>query len=666
MIVLNNIPNGKQDIEISSIGYKEIENAYYFPISSIDTIQIFLEPEEGNLAEVTISSTRSNRSFNNTPTRVEVIAADEIREEAAMRPGDIRMLLSESTGIQSQQTSATSANASIRIQGLDGRYTQILKDGFPLYAGAATGLGLLQTPPLDLRQVEIVKGAASTLYGGGAIAGLINLLSKLPTEHRELNFHFNLTSAGGLDINSFYSKKSKKIGTTIFVSRNSNKAFDPAGIGFSAIPKFERYTINPKLFLYFNDKTNLSIGLNTSFENRLGGDMQYIKGMSDSTHSYFERNKTKRISSQLSLTHQLNATNTLSFKNSINYFNRAINIKDYKFNGAQYSTFTEATWVCKRKNSDWVAGINILSDHFTEQEITAAGLRNFKQTTYGIFVQNTWNASKWLSIEMGLRVDDVNDYGFALLPRASALFKISPKLTSRIGGGFGYKPPTIFTEESERLLYKNVLPVNSSLNKSERSYGANGDISYKTRFNTINFSINQFFFYTYLKNPLFLEPTPSGLYSLVNIPGHVDTKGAETNIKLGYHEMALYLGYTYTDALVHNNGMTYQNPLTPIHRFNGALVYEIEDKWKIGSEIYYFSKQKLSDGSNGRGYWLSGLVVERIWKKFSLYINFENFGDVRQTKFENIYTGSVTNPVFKDIYAPLEGFVVNGGIKIKF
>lgn len=96
-----------------------------------------------------------------------------------MKPGDIRMLLNESTGIITQQTSATSGNASIRIQGLDGRYTQILKMD-SRFAGAASGLGLLQTPPLDLKQVEIIKGSTSTLYGGGAIAGLINLISKLP------------------------------------------------------------------------------------------------------------------------------------------------------------------------------------------------------------------------------------------------------------------------------------------------------------------------------------------------------------------------------------------------------------------------------------------------------------------------------------------------------
>ena len=74
------------------------------------------------------------------------------------------------------------------IQGLDGRYTQILKDGFPIYSGASSGLGLLQIPPLDLKQVEVIKGSASTLYGGGAIAGLVNLISKTPTQERDLRF----------------------------------------------------------------------------------------------------------------------------------------------------------------------------------------------------------------------------------------------------------------------------------------------------------------------------------------------------------------------------------------------------------------------------------------------------------------------------------------------
>jgi outer membrane receptor for ferrienterochelin and colicins len=125
-----------------------------------------------------VSATRSSRTIANIPTRVEVISGEELDEKSNMKPGDIRMVLAESTGIQTQQTSATSGNSSIRIQGLDGKYTQIIRDGFPLYSGFSGGLGLLQVAPLDLKQVEVIKGSSSTLYGGGAIAGLVNLVSK--------------------------------------------------------------------------------------------------------------------------------------------------------------------------------------------------------------------------------------------------------------------------------------------------------------------------------------------------------------------------------------------------------------------------------------------------------------------------------------------------------
>ena len=663
-IFIDKMPAGKQTIEISAVGYKEIKKIFIFPLADTGFVQIYLEPEAKDLEDVTVISTRSNRSISNTPSRVEVIAEDEIHEEANMRPGDIRMLLAESTGIQTQQTSATTANSGIRIQGLDGRYTQILKDGFPVFSGAASGLGLLQTAPLDLRQVEIIKGSSSTLYGGGAIAGIVNLLTKLPKENKELNFLVNATSAGGLDINSFYGKRFKKTGVTLFASRNSNQAYDPAAISFSAIPEFERYTLNPKIFLFFNDKTKLNFGINSSVENRLGGDIFFIKGKGDSTHSFFERNKTQRISTQFTFDHRLSETNSFKLKNSVSYFNRIISSSGYTFSGTQYSSFTEVTFADNFKKNDWVAGLNVLTDKFKEDAATGTAIRDYFQTTLGAFVQNTYNARNWLTLETGLRADFVNNYGYAILPRISALFKISPKLTSRIGAGFGYKPPTIFTEETEKLLYKNILPVSAGINKSERSYGANGDVNFKTSFDKVTFSINQFFFYTFLKKPLFLQPVYNNFYRLQNIAGDINTRGAETNIKLAYDKLALYIGYTFTDARVNNAGIKSIVPLTPKHRFNAALVYEIEDKWKFGSELYYFSKQQRSDGSTGNSYWLTGLVAEKLWKQFSLFINFENFGDVRQTKFENIYTGSVTNPAFKDIYAPLEGFVVNGGIKI--
>lgn len=160
-----------------------------------------------SIEEITVISTRNRLSFEQQPTRIELLGSEEVNEKANMKPGDIRMLLNEITGIHVQQTSPVTFNSSIRIQGLDGKYTQLLLDGMPLYGGLSAGLGLLQIPPLDLEQVEVIKGANSTLYGGGAIAGLVNLISKKPRNESKTSVMLNKTSAGGMDLSSFHASK---------------------------------------------------------------------------------------------------------------------------------------------------------------------------------------------------------------------------------------------------------------------------------------------------------------------------------------------------------------------------------------------------------------------------------------------------------------------------
>lgn len=668
IITISNIPNGVQHITFSYLGYESETKSFSFPLSSTASVEIFLEQDGETLEEVIISSTRGTRSIQNIPTRVEFISSEELGEKGSMKPGDIRMLLNESTGIITQQTSATSGNAAIRIQGLDGRYTQILKDGFPVFADAASGLGLLQTPPLDLKQVEIIKGSTSTLYGGGAIAGLINLISKTPEEKRNLSLHLNGTSGKGLDVSGFYGQRFNKVGTTIFASYNRNWAYDPSNTGFTAIPQFDRYVFNPKLFLYLTENTQMSIGLNAMFEDRLGGDIEYIKGKGDDTHSYFEKNKTQRHSTQLTFGHRFNEKDRLDFKNSVTYFKRNIDVPSYSFEGVQVSTFSELSHTHTNQKTEWVAGVNLWTNKFDEKKLTDFQPRDYNQTILGAFVQNNWEATEWLNLETGLRTDYVPDYGTAILPRVSAHFKITDKFSSRLGGGFGYKAPTIFTEDSERLQYQHVLPIDKDKNKLERSYGLNIDFNYVTSFcdGNITFSINQLFFYTYLDNPLLLQSTTDGLYRLNNITGHTDSKGGETNVKIGYKDFHLYLGYTFTDIGTKENGIRRENILTPKHRLNGILMYEVEDEWKIGLEAYYFSPQKLGDGLKGKQYVVCGFMIEKIWEMFSLYANFENFTDRRQTRFDTIYTGSISNPIFRDIYAPLDGFVMNAGVKLRF
>jgi outer membrane receptor for ferrienterochelin and colicins len=661
-VLINDIPAGKHLFVFKHIGYKSIEKEYLFPFTMDKPVIILLTMEMNELDEVVVQTTRTGYRLRENPTRIEVIAPDELDEKSTMKPGDIRMLLNESTGITTQTTSAVSGLASLRIQGLDGRYTQLLKDGMPLYTGFSGGLGILQIAPLDLKQVEYIKGSASTLYGGGAIAGLVNLITKTPVDKPELSFLLNANTGKGLDADGFYSKKWKTFGTTIFSSYNYNGPFDPAGNGLTAIPKTNRFTFNPKFFWGLTQKTTAWFGLNSTFENRYGGDMAVVNGMPDNTHQYFEKNNTQRLSTQLTVSHTIDAFSKLSFKNTIGFLNRSLQLPGTLFKGNQWSTFSELSYAYHKNKSDWVTGINEWTEKFNPQDSTKL---NYQQATVGIFLQNTYKVNTWFSLESGLRLDystpATKDHTNKLyfLPRVNVLFKISPQITSRIGGGFGYKMPTPFIDEAEKKGYRNILSPDFSSLTTERSYGVNADINYTIRDDEFTLNLNQLFFYTRLDNPVLLQGN-----AFVNASGYLTTKGAETNLKISIDELALYLGYSYADVNRKYSGQQTVQPLTPKHRLNADLTYEIENSFRFGLEAFYTGQQLLNDGTTGNAYTTFGVLVQKMWKQLSVFLNAENLFGVRQTKWGSIYSGTITNPLFTDIYAPLDGAVINAGIKL--
>lgn len=662
-VFLKNIPDGKQMLVFKHIGYKQKEYVDSFPLFQKIPLDVILEPNSESIDEVTVQTTRTGRNQSVIPTRIEVLAPDELDEKGTMKPGDIRMLLNESTGITTQQTSAVSGTANIRIQGLDGRYTQLLKDGMPLYTGFSGGLSIMQIPPLDLKQVEYIKGSASTLYGGGAISGLVNLITKTPHEKKELNFLLNANSAKGVDANGFYAQKWKTVGVTVFGSYNHNGAYDPANIGFSALPKTSRVVINPKLFLFFSDKTTAWFGVNTTFENRLGGDMNVIAGNADNTHRYFEKNITNRVSTQFSLTHIINDNSSIHIKNSIGIFDRDLSLPDYRFHGQQVSTFTEVNYTYKKEKTEWVTGVNGWTELFTPKTNT---LLTYHQYTVGFFGQYTFQPINGIIVESGLRIDNnspaTNEKwkGVFVLPRLNILFKINESLSSRIGGGLGYKMPTPFIDDAERNAYQNIHAINFTSINAERSFGVQADINYRKQLDEVKISLNQFFFYTKLNKPVLLQGN-----DFVNANGYIDTKGAETNLKISIDELTLYLGYTFTDTRQHYNGGNQWQPLSAKHRVNADITYEIENQFRFGVESFYIGEQVLSDGKTGKAFITFGLLAQKMWKHWDLFINAENVTDRRQTKWDTLYTGSITNPVFRDVYAPLDGVVVNTGVKIK-
>jgi iron complex outermembrane receptor protein len=557
----------------------------------------------------------------------------------------------------------------IRILGLDGKYAQLLKDGFPMYSGFSNGLSVMQIPPLDLSQVELIKGSSSSLYGGDAIAGIINFISKKPGARPGWNVLANQTMRGGTDVGSFYAGSNKHWGITLLNTFTRQAPVDIHNDGFTVLPKLTAFTVNPKLFWYPTDSITVSLAVNTTYDHRIGGDLLAVKNGPAVAHPYTEDNKSNRDYYQLEYVQRGGSGRLLTVRNSTSLFNRDIEIMDYRFSGRQWSTFSEASYLLPWGHHKTVAGVNFLTDRFSENRREDSLIRNYSLVTTGIFVQDDWALGRHLVLETGIRNDYQSRYGNFLLPRASILYRLSEEWNLRAGGGLGYKSPTIFDAQTEETAYKDVLPIRGSV-RAERSAGGNVDVSYTgTLLEDMRVILDQTFFYTRVERPLVLDSVPAGApgagFAYFANAGHAHTtRGFETSIRLKQEDWSLFAGYTYVDARTGEAAVPHI-ALAPRSKLVFDLANEKEGVYRVALEAFYTGPQYLYDGSKTRDYWTAGLLVEKVFKQVSLVLNFEDVTDTRQTRFGPVVLPPVTHPSFKEIYAPLEGFLVNLAVKVK-
>jgi outer membrane receptor for ferrienterochelin and colicins len=654
IVILRGLPNGKQTFVLSFIGYKTDTLRVILPQTDTSKwIEIKMVSDETDLEVVTVSAMRTNARIEDLPMKVEVLGLEELNEENGIKPGNIGSLLGDLSVIHIQQISAVSGGSSVRMQGLDGKYTQLLRDGLPLYDGFSGGLGILQIPPLDLRQIEIIKGSVSTLYGGGAIGGMINLVTKHPLDKPEWTVTLNQSSLKETNINTYFSKKKDAWGVTFFAAANRQQAVDVNGDGFSDMPKVRGILIHPRLF-WNDEKTKFDIGYSGTFEQRDGGDLQALEGTStDTLHSFFEKNKTQRNTFDGHFKHDFSKTFSLTAKSAISLLNRSVSSSvDPIFSGNFGTSYSEISVLNSEPKGDFVGGINLVTQSFQPNSTTS--IPKFDYTTYGVFTQATLKLGQKWTLESGLRLDYHNQYGRFLLPRVSILYKPAHDWSIRLGNGFGYRTPDVFTDKTS----KNT-PL-SNLAKAEVSTGYNFDGNWSHLFfDKLSLTLNQAFYYVRIDKPIVSNGT-----SLTNTEGSIKTLGTDTYIRMAYEEIEVYFGYNHTLAQRFEN----QKPTTyvtysPQDKIALTIAYEIESKWRMGIEASWVANQYLINGSKSKAYWFWAAMIERKFKHCSVVLNGENLADFRQSKFEPLFDGSRRNPAFHALWAPIDGRVINLSFK---
>lgn len=662
---------GTHRLQLSMTGYKRLDTA--FILSGDLTLNAGMEPDESELEEVTIvASTRNNERIESSPVKVEVLGKEEVSEEAGIKPGNIASLLGDVSGVQIQQLSASSGNSNVRIQGLDGRYTQILRDGMPLYDGFSGGFGILTIPPLDLKQIELIKGSASTLYGGGAIGGLVNLISKTPGYGQSLDALVNYTTLNEFNANVYTAKRNKKLGYTLFAGFTTQKATDVNSDSYSDVPKTRSFIVHPTLFFYLSPSTTLSVGYSGILDKRKGGEMNAIASSTVYRYDYLDENNSQRHTGTYHLDHSFQSNMKLTVKGTVSYFDQATTTNIYTLRGNQISYYHEGSLFVPTKNGNIVAGINITGNGYKTEHTPQAHLQSYDNLTFGTFVQYTLHIKEKTTIEAGLRLDAPQYYEPYTLPRLAVLHKLNSHWACRAGFGMGYKLPDPLLPQIIEFDPLLLLHPDPSV-RPELSYGFNAEINYKKEWdNGLSFFINEALFFTDIERPiLFQQDThgvaPTGYIYLINANSPVKTQGSDTYVKLSLKSWELYMGYTYTDA--RNTYLPAGQdfvPLTPRNRIAAVLTKEIKKLWRFGVEASYTGHQYRYDNTTTPDYTLIALMAQRnIGKHISIVLNCENALDYRMTKYERVYTGWPSTPVAAPLWAPIDGRVINLSVRWK-
>lgn len=619
------------------------------------------EAEEAE--EIIVEATRSGRRVQDEPIRVEVIGREEIEEKLLMTPGNISMLVAETGGVRVQVTSPALGSSTIRMQGMDGRYTSLLADGLPLYGGQSSSVGLLQIAPTDLGQVEIIKGAASALYGPSALGGVINLVSRRPGETPEGEVLANLTSRNGQDLTAYAATPlGSDWGASLVGGLHRQSRPDLDGDGWIDLPGYNRWTVRPRLFWQGASGARLYATLGAMGEERRGGT---LPGSVVPDGSPFpETQDTRRIDGGLVGQVPLSEAITLHLRGS------AMRLKHQHIRGLvreddrHATTFAEASLSGAGGGTNWLAGFAWQRDTYRSD---AFPVFDYAFSAPALLAQVEHDAAPDLTLAASGRIDFHNVYGTRFSPRLSALYRPG-RLTVRASLGRGFQAPTPFVEETEAAGLARLAPLAGL--RAETADSGSLDLGY--RFGAIE--ANAVFFASNLNHALRLEDLPGGTgVRLVNTPGQTTTRGVE--LLLRYRSGP----FTVTGSYVHVNarepdpaGLSKRAvPLTPRSTAGLVAMWEKHGEGRIGIEAYSTGRQTLDDNpfrTTSKPYVELGMLGEISLGRVSLFLNLENLLNVRQTKYNPILrrARAADGRWTVDAWGPLEGFTANGGLRLKF
>ena len=626
------------------------------------------EHDEAKIETIQVRASRLGRIVTKSATRTEIINGEEIQEKALMRPGNISMLVAETGGVRVQTTSPALGSANIRLQGLYGRYTQLLSDGLPLYGGQTVSIGLLQIPPTDLANVEIIKGSASSLYGGSALGGVINLISRTPSDEFEGEVLVNVTSKDGQDITSYFaSPLTNGLSASVTTGLHHQAKQDLDNDGWLDMAGYQRGSVRPRFYWNNNDGANLYVTVGAMSEQRNGGTLG-TAALPDG-NGFAITQDTKRSDIGFIFDQALGEDMNVNVRGSAMDQEHNHQFGSVFEDDSHQSYLIESSVSGYSDKAAWLVGAALQTERFDSDTFSEF---NYSYKVPGIFSQLDYDASDDVSMSFSARTDWHSEYGTQFSPRISLLY--SPEnWTIRGAYGQGYFAPSPFIEDIDEVGLSRLAPLEDL--QEEHASTASLDISYVLG----SLETSMTLFASNIDNVTELglidgtDELSEKQVHIVNAMGESEIRGAELLLRYKWQDIKFTGSYLYTDATKEAESGFGRQPLalTPEHSAGLVIMWEEHGSHLLGFEAYYTGTQELENNpyrNRSEAYWHLGLLGQITIGKISYFVNAENLLNVRQTENESLLlpqqapSGRWTT----DIWSRNDGFTVNAGLRFQF
>ena len=456
--MIRNIPEGSFTVEVSAIGYKTQTREIKVRKGRSYEVNFTLEEDFVQIDGVIVSATRSETTRRMSPTLVNVVGMDTYNKTNATT---VAQGLAFQPGIRVENNCQNCGFQQVRINGLDGQYTQILIDSRPIFSALAGVYGIEQLPANMVDRVEVMRGGGSALFGSSAIAGTINIITKEPVRNSSSISHTVTSIAGSsafhntTDINASIVSEDNKLGLAVFGQNTSKDAWDANGDGFTELSKISGQTVGFRGYVKTGLYSKITAEYHHLQEFRRGGDNLDLP-----PHEAMIAEQTE---------HGIN-TGGLKFdwfskdqKHRLNAFVSMQHIGRESYYGAgqdpnAYGKTTDLTWVggaqyvykmgrCLFMPSDLTVGMEYNEDYLRDNMWGYDRVTDQTVRIMSAYAQNEWKNERW-GILVGGRLDKHSLMERLIFsPRANLRYNPSENINFRASYSYGFRAPQAFDED---------------------------------------------------------------------------------------------------------------------------------------------------------------------------------------------------------------------------